>query len=100
MAIRLINARHKKRLSASDVKKAAKKVSSLSGKTDILTLMVAWFIKVIGTAMGVFAIGLGVNANTWSKAAATNKKARQDHCINQNFNGYNGYSIMRYVFYK
>lgn len=89
-----------KSMTAKQVKSAAKEMKALSGKVNYLTLVVAWFNRVIGTGMGALAIGLGTSKDTWQSAADKGQKARQDFCKNLNYNGYNGHSMTRYLFYK
>ncbi|PHD73112.1 hypothetical protein COF64_18860 [Bacillus sp. AFS043905] len=88
-----------KTMSAINVKKAAAQMSSFSNKVNGLTLAVGWFNKYIGTGMGVFAIGLGISTSKWNNAAAAGKKAKQDHCVKRNWDGYSARSIARYIFY-
>ena len=85
-----------KTMSAVNVKKAAAQMSSFSNKVNGLTLAVGWFNKYIGTGMGVFAIGLGISTSKWNNAAAAGKKAKQDHCVKRNWDGYSARSIARY----
>lgn len=75
---------------------AAAQMSSFSNKVNGLTFAVGWFNNYIGTGMGVFAIGLGISTSKWNNTAAAGKKAKQDHCVKRNWNGYSARSIARY----